>query len=77
MRYIKCTSFLNIERFSKLVNAISKTALKIFIVFRASLRLLYKCYSRALLWNSLPSSAKEQRITVNQFKNILGSEYSF
>ena len=33
-------------------------------------------YSGALLWNSLPSSAKEQGITVNQF-NILGSEYSF
>ena len=31
-------------------------------------------YSGALLWNSLPSSAKEQGITVNQFKNILGSE---
>ena len=34
-------------------------------------------YSGALMWNSLPSSAKEQGITANQFKNILGSEYSF
>jgi len=34
-------------------------------------------YSWALLWNSLPSAAKEQGTTINQFKNILGSEYSF
>ena len=34
-------------------------------------------YSGALLWNSLPSSAKERGVTVNQCKSILGSEYSF
>ena len=34
-------------------------------------------YLGALLWNSLPTSAKEWRITVNQFKNILGSQNSF
>ena len=27
-------------------------------------------YSGALLWNSLPISAKEQGITINQFKSI-------
>ncbi len=31
-------------------------------------------YSGALLWNSLPISAKEHGITTNQFKSILGSQ---
>jgi hypothetical protein len=31
-------------------------------------------YSGALLWNSLPILAKEQDITINQFKSILGSQ---
>ena len=32
-------------------------------------------YFGTLLWNSLPISAKEQDITINQFKSILGSQY--
>ena len=31
-------------------------------------------YSGALLWNSLPISAKEQGITINQFKIIPGNQ---
>ena len=34
-------------------------------------------YSGALLWNNLPTAAKQQGITINKFKNILGSQYSF
>ena len=34
-------------------------------------------YSGALLWNNLPTAAKQQGITISEFKNILGSQYSF
>ena len=34
-------------------------------------------YSGALLWNNLPTAAKQQGITINKFKNIFGSQYSF
>ena len=34
-------------------------------------------YSGALLWNNLPTAAKQQGITINNFQNILGSQYSF
>ena len=34
-------------------------------------------YSGALLWNNLLTAAKQQGITISEFKNILGSQYSF
>ena len=34
-------------------------------------------YSGALLLNNLPTAAKQQGITISEFKNILGSQYSF
>ena len=34
-------------------------------------------YSGALLWNNLLTAAKQQGITINKLKNILGSQYSF
>ena len=32
-------------------------------------------YSRALLWNNLPTAAKQQGITISKFKNILDSRF--
>ena len=37
---------------------------------------LWNNYYHYLLWNNLPTAAKERGITINQFKNILGSQYS-